>query len=513
MKRREFLRNLGIITGAGTISLSLSGIPIKAFARPLLNINSFNGKVLVLIQLKGGNDGLNTVVPIEDSIYYNNRPTLSIEKETAVKLNDITGLHPSLLPFKDLYDNGKLNIIQNVGYDNPNRSHFRSTDIWLSGSDSEQFIYDGWVGRYLHKMYSSFPDETPDHPMAIQLGSVQSLLFEGPEASMGVAFQDPNTFFQLVQGSEVDNDPPPDTIAGEELKFLKQIAAQSIQYADVIKEIADKNENKADYPDTNLATQLKIVADLIGGGMETPCYLTTISGFDTHATQADIHSNLLQELADAVSAFQTDLELMGVADKVVTLTISEFGRRVAENGSEGTDHGSAAPMFAIGQNLLGGFTGDNPNLSDLDDNFDIKHKYDFRQVYATMLQDHLGLDQETSSEVLLKEFETLPIINTNVTSIKDELPTGFALKQNYPNPFNPATKIDYSIAKPGHVSIIVYDSLGRIVKKLINGYHQVGNYAVVFNSNTIQNRISSGTYFYRIKSDNFVETKKMLLVK
>ena len=508
MKRRDFLKNLGIITGAGTVSLTLSGIPIKAFAKPYLKIKSTNGKILVIIQLKGGNDGLNTIVPIEDSVYYNSRPNLAIAKETAVKLNDITGLHPSLLPFKELYDDNKLSIIQNVGYENPNRSHFRSTDIWLSASDSEQFVFDGWVGRYLEKSFPEYPDTTPEHPMAVQLGSVQSLLLESQHGRMGVSFQDPNTFFQLVQGSEVDDDPPPDTIAGEELKFLKQVAAQSVQYASVIKETADSIDNIGDYPDTQLGTQLSIVAELIAGGLETPVYLATIGGFDTHASQPDTHSGLLSEVANAVKAFQNDLELLGVADKVVTMTISEFGRRVAENGSAGTDHGTAAPMFVVGNNVTGEIMGDNPDLNDLEFG-DLKHVYDFRQVYATMLKDHFDMEQEIVNEILFKEFITLPILNTGTTSVNESIPTSYKLSQNYPNPFNPSTRINYSVAKAGEVKIEIFDSLGRKIQTLINNHHNPGNHSAIFNAGNL----SSGNYFYRLEANGFRETKKMLLVK
>ena len=508
MRRREFLKHLGIITGAGTVSLTISGIPVKAFAKPFMNIKSTNGKILVIIQLKGGNDGLNTVIPIEDSIYYNSRPNIAIAKEAALKINDVTGFHPSLLPFKELFDAGKLSVVQNVGYENPNRSHFRSTDIWLSGSDANQYVFDGWVGRYLEKAYPDYPDSTPEHPMAIQLGSVQSLLLDSQHGGMGVAFEDPNTFFQLVSGSSVDSDPPPNTIAGEELKFLKQISAQSVQYASVIKEIADSSSNQTTYPDTKLAAQLAIIAELIAGGLQTPVYLATINGFDTHASQEGTHDELLSEVADAVKAFQTDLELQGVADKVITLTISEFGRRVAENGSAGTDHGTAAPLFIIGNNVNGGFIGDNPDLNDLEFG-DLKHVYDFRQVYATMLKDHFEMEQQNINEILFKEFKTLPIINSSTTGTKENLPANFSLSQNYPNPFNPSTKINYTIAKSGNVKINVFDSLGRRINSLVNKFHTPGSYSIVFNAGNL----SSGNYFYRIEAEGFSGTKKMILIK
>jgi uncharacterized protein (DUF1501 family) len=509
MDRRNFIKNLGILSGAGTISLSIGGIPIKAFARPFLNIKTTNGKVLVLLQLNGGNDGLNTIIPYEDSIYYSKRPILGVPKNSVVPLNSITGLHPSLLPLKELYDNGKVTIVQNVGYENPNRSHFRATDIWLSASDSNQFVYDGWAGRYLKKVFPDYPSIIPEHPMAIQLGAVQSLLLESQHGSMGVAFDDPNQFYQLVLGSKADNDPPPNTIAGEELKFLKQVAAASIQYATIIKEKADASRNLVTYPNTRLGQQLAIVAELISGGLDTPVYLTSLGGFDTHANQSGTHQNLLGQVATAISAFQLDLELHGIADRVILMTFSEFGRRLSENGSAGTDHGTAAPIFVIGKSVIGGIIGNNANLTDLDSAGDIKYVYDYRQLYASILKDHLGVPAANIEQILFRKFETLPIINNPTTGVKNDQPISFELKQNYPNPFNSTTRIDYSIVNPRNVSLNVFDNLGRHVLTLINKYQNAGSYSVTFHAN----ELPSGIYIYRLQADSFNLTRKMILTK
>ncbi|MCZ7614890.1 MAG: DUF1501 domain-containing protein [Ignavibacteriaceae bacterium] len=336
MDRRSFLRNLGLVAGAGTVSIALGNIPIRAFSRSFLNIQAVNGKVIVLLQLSGGNDGLNTIIPMEDSLYYNARPSLGIRKEDVIKLNNLTGMHPSLQPLKAMYDDGMVAIMQNVGYASPDRSHFRATDIWLSASDSNVVIDDGWVGRYLAKVLPDHNPINPEHPMAIQIGSTQSALLECTcQGTMGISFESPNQFYQLINGSTADNDPPPDTIAGNQLKYIKEIAALSIRYAQIIKEKADAVENKATYPNTRLARQLAIVAELIAGGLETPVYLTSIGGFDTHANQAGGHANLLTTVAQAIEAFQTDLKLLGIEKRVVLMTFSEFGRRVNQNGSGG----------------------------------------------------------------------------------------------------------------------------------------------------------------------------------
>ncbi|MBC8112698.1 MAG: DUF1501 domain-containing protein, partial [Verrucomicrobia bacterium] len=445
MERRDFLQQLGLISGS--MAFGLQGIGVKAFAHPLLfDIEQTNGKILVLLQLNGGNDGLNTVIPFEDSIYYTKRPNIAIAKDKVLKIDEMRGFNPAMKAFQNLMNQNKLTVVQNVGYENPNRSHFRSTDIWLSGSTASEYIYDGWIGRYLSQAFPDFPAKIPVHPMAVQLGSVESMLLQSPGGSMGTVFENPNNFYQLVNGSLADNDPPPATLAGDELKYLKDIAAQSIQYSTVIKQAADKVTNGVTYPNTNIGRQLAIVAELIMGGLETPVYLTTLGGFDTHALQLTQHERLWQYVSEAVAAFQADIEKAGVADKVVLMTFSEFGRRVNENGSAGTDHGTAAPLFVIGKNVRGGFLGSNPSLTDLDTNGDIKYKYDFKQVYASILQQHLGIPAANTREILNKEYLTLPIFkNTDPTPTEQFRELPFVLNQNFPNPVNSITTIQYSL--------------------------------------------------------------------
>ncbi len=511
MKRRDFLKNVGMITSAGAVSFTIGGIPMKAFAKPFMSIQSSNGKILVLIQFKGGNDGINTVIPLDQySAYANFRPTIKLSDTEIVKLTDATALHPALRQFQTLYGEGKLSLIQNVGYASPNRSHFRATDIWLSASDSTQYLYDGWAARYLLKTFPTFPGTPPNHPMGIQLSSVPSGLFDCDEGGLAVNFSDPNAFYTLVAGMTADTDPPPATIAGDELKFLKEVAALSMQYAGVIKEKADKGNPTSTYPTTRLGPQLKIVADLILGGLETPIYLTQLDGFDTHSNQLATQQTLFQNLADSVIAFQRDIEKAGLADKVVIMTFSEFGRRVKENASGGTDHGAALPMFMIGNSLQGGIIGANANLSNLDNNGDIKFAYDYRQIYASILMDHFGMAAAEAKDILLKDFTKLPIFKPT-TDIKDydSLPTEFSLSQNYPNPFNPVTTINYQLSQFSDVSLKVYDVLGNEVATLVDKSQHVGKYQVRFDGS----RLASGTYIYTLKANNYIQTKKMLLVK
>ena len=508
MDRRSFLRNLGMVAGAGTVSMALGNIPVRAFSKSFLNIQAVNGKVIVLLQLSGGNDGLNTIIPIEDGLYYNARPSLGIKKEDAIKLNYLTGMHPSLAPLKGLYDQGMVAVVQNVGYENPNRSHFRSTDIWLTASDSDEVIDDGWVGRYLAKVSPDHNPINPEHPIAIQIGSSQSALLECTcQGSMGISFESPNQFYQLINGSTADNDPPPDTIAGNQLKYIKEIAALSIRYAEIIKEKADSVENKVEYPNSRLGRQLAIVAELIAGGLETPVYLTSVGGFDTHANQAGGHANLLSGVAQAIEAFQEDIKLLGVQDRVVLMTFSEFGRRVNQNGSAGTDHGTAAPLFIIGRNVYGGVYGNNPDLSDLDNNGDLKYEYDFRQLYATLLTQQLGMPADRMPDVLIRGFDTLPLISENAGNLNG--PTSFHLYQNYPNPFNPVTTISYFLRVPLEVRLDVFAANGEKLVTLVNGYQELGQHNIRFNASAYP----SGVYFARLDSGSYRKTIKMVLVK
>ncbi len=511
MIRRDFLKNVAMITGAGAVSLTIGGIPMRAFAKPFLNIQATNGKILVLIQLKGGNDGLNTVVPLDQySLYANSRPTIKLTETEVLKLNNATALHPALLPFQTLFNEGKLSLIQNVGYASPNRSHFRATDIWLSASDSTQFLYDGWVARYLLKSYPTFPNTPPTHPMGIQLNSVPSGIFDSDHSGLALSFSDPNAFYTLVNGLTVDSDPSPATLAGTELKFLKEVSNLSLQYAGVIKEKADKGNPTSSYPTSRLGPQLKIVSDLILGGLETPVYLTQLDGFDTHSNQPTTHQTLLQNLGDSVLAFQRDMEKAGLADKIVIMTFSEFGRRVKENASVGTDHGAANPMFFIGKNVQGGIIGANANLSSLDNNSDIKFIYDYRQLYASVLKDHFGMTSAQTKEILLKDFTTLPILKpTTEIQDYDSVPTEFLLAQNYPNPFNPSTTIKYQLSEFSSVSLKVYDVLGSEIAVLVDQTQHAGKYQVNFDGS----KLASGTYIYKLKTNNNAQTKKMLLVK
>jgi uncharacterized protein (DUF1501 family) len=505
MKRSEFLRQLGLVSGG--VAFGLDGMMGRAYARnPLgFDVPSLGGgKILVLVQLQGGNDGLNTVVPFEDAVYYQKRPSVNIAKSAALPLTATLGLHPSLDGLRRLYDDGKVCVVNNVGYASPNRSHFRSTDIWLSGSDASQVLTDGWLGRYLSDTFSDYPAKLPTQPMAVQLGSVESMLLQSPAGTTATVFDDPNQFYQLVSGSTADNDPPPATLAGDELKFLKQIAAQSIQYSGVIKQSADKGKNAVTYPTTNLARQLGIVARLISGGATTPVYLTTIGGFDTHANQLTQHANLLKQVSEAVAAFQSDLAKQNLTKDVVLMTFSEFGRRLNQNGTNGTDHGTAAPLFVIGEPVRGGLLGGDPNLTDLDGSGDIKFKLDFRQVYTTILRDHFAMNPANARQVLNgKDFDKLAIFRQSAEF--QPIDGAIELAQNFPNPASDRTSIPYTLSREQDIRLTLHDLLGRELAVLKAERAPSGSYFATFDASSLP----PGLYLYSLRGDGQRQTRRL----
>jgi uncharacterized protein (DUF1501 family) len=513
MNRRKFLKGATV----SMLPIVLGGFPMRAFSRTqILNAigkqYELNGHVLVVIQLAGGNDGLNTVIPYAMSQYYNARPTIGIPAAQVLQLNSVMGLHPSLNALLPFYNNGKVAIVQGVGYASPNRSHFRSTDIWFSATDSSVTLNTGWLGRDLNYNYPNYPEVLAPNPLALQIGGSPSLGLQSVKGPMGVTITDPNQFYQLITGTVgFVEDPPPNTPAGAELLYLRTVEQEAVQYATAIKHAADLATNRTTYPNTNLAAQLAIVARLIAGGLDCPIYLVSQTGFDTHSSQVSRQATLMTELGGAIAAFQTDLELLGVANNVVGMTFSEFGRRIAENGSAGTDHGTSSPQIVFGTRVVGGFQGPNPNFNNLDPVGDFIYDIDFRRLYATMLGAWFGASEAELQTVLLRHFDQLPMIQSTGAALnKGELPDAFALKQNYPNPFNPTTTITYDVPEDSYVTLQVFNEVGQQVEELYRGARPQGRYMATFEAKGL----ASGVYYCRLRSNSgYAETRKMLLVK
>lgn len=476
MNRRHFLQHA---TAALALPVFLDGFGANAFGQPtsalmqtLANLATATDRVLVLIQLAGGNDGLNMVVPLDQMSQYNSlRANIALPESKVLRLanNAATGLHPAMTGLQRLYNDGLLSIVHSVAYPTPSFSHFRASDIWFTGADANQTLLTGWAGRYLEGEWPGYPTgyptaDMPD-PLAIQIGYITSTAFAGPGGPLAVAIPNPDTFAQLVGDKPVvDTEPVANTVAGRHISFIRQQQVSSVQYAAQIKTAAGKGKNLTTYPASNgLADQLKIVARLIHGGLQTRVYYVTIGGFDTHAgqvvatdTKTGPHANLMKQLSDAIKAFQDDLKLQGVDHRVAGMTFSEFGRRAVSNGSFGTDHGLAAPLFVFGKGVKTPVIGKNPSLTDLD-NSNIKMQTNFRQVYATLLTDWLGASKADMTTVLQRSFDNVPIFRQVITATE---PLATPLRV-YPNPATAAVTLEADAFASSTGTVQVHDAAGR----------------------------------------------------
>ena len=435
--RREFLRT-SVLGGALSWSVpaflanTFSALQAEAADSAIQTATGRDSNILVILQMAGGNDGLNTVVPYSDDHYRRARPRLGLTEKRILKINDEIGLHENLAGFKDLYDAGQLSIIQGVGYPNPNRSHFRSTEIWQTAADAEKIESSGWLGRYFDNTCSgceptvavNIGRQMPQafqakHPVGVSLESPQSYRFMShekgktgemteesfrklnePDSEMAENAENAGGTIGAIHGSVQS--------PGSALDFLERTALDAQISSDKIRAISSRVENQATYPTSQLGNSLKLVAKLIGGGLATRVFYVSQGGYDTHTNQIATHERLLKELGDSVKAFVTDLKAQGNLSRVLVMTFSEFGRRVAENASSGTDHGAAAPMFLIGNKVKAGLLGKYPSLapSDLFQG-DLKYNLDFRSVYAAVLENWL---KAKSVPILGRQFPQLMVV-------------------------------------------------------------------------------------------------------
>ncbi len=389
LTRREFLRNTG-----GLGFLAFSGAVPAFLTRSALAQTPAAEKdrtILVIIQLAGGNDGLNTVIPFTDDNYFRLRPTLGLSDST-LKLNEDLALHPSCSSLHQLFDNGKLSILQNVGYPNPNRSHFRSTEIWESGSSSDDMVNSGWLGRYFDNTCSGSASG-PD-PDGIHVGDIipQSYLSENPHSIFGMRSKG-----KFGRGGN-SADKAYEKLLGADhtegsASYLQHTMMNTLVTERRVEKIISKYRTSVDYPKSNLGQSLRRISALINAGMETRVYYVSQSGYDTHAKQLERHAKLLGDLSDSMAAFQRDLDEHTKSDQVMTMTFSEFGRRPSENGSSGTDHGTSAPLFVMGGKTKGGLVGNSPDLN-VKLNKDLTYGTDFRGVYATLLDKWFEVDAD-----------------------------------------------------------------------------------------------------------------------
>ncbi len=384
VKRRQFLQAGSLVTAGLLVPRFL-----KAFEKPY-RVPPGN-KVLVVLQLSGGNDGLNTVIPVRNDIYYKARPRLGITRDTALQLTDDCGLHPSLTAFSDLYKDGSLGILSSVGYPDPDRSHFRSMDIWHSASDSNQYVQSGWIGRYLDAQCAGCDKPT----MAMEIDDVLSLALKGEQVK-GLAMKDPRRLYTSAQEqffksvSKAHEQQHSEQTAA----YLYKTLAETLSSADYVFEQSKRHPSAASYPATELGRSLKTIASLILSDINTRIYYVSLGSFDTHVNQEAQQKRLFDELNGAIGAFVKDLKTEHRFEDVLLMTFSEFGRRVSQNASGGTDHGTANTLFFAGGALKQkGLLNPLPDLANLTEG-DLNYTVDFKSVYATVLENWLGADSK-----------------------------------------------------------------------------------------------------------------------
>lgn len=489
--------------------MALSGLPVNSlFGSPLLSsMLSGSDRILVIIRLKGGNDGLNTFVPVYDyGTYSGYRPILKIDQANLLALDTKYSVPDFAASLKSMWDAGKMKVIQNVGYANHDLSHFVSTDIWDSADTSQNTSKSGWLGRYLWNQNPTFLSQPPDDPLAIHIGGDGNILFFNEDnINMAMNVVDPDALYTIAQTGQLY------PVTGnavcyyeDQLDFMKSMINSTFKQSESIHNAFTNGSNSVAFPD-GLGKAMELVSRLIKGGLNTKIYMLTIDGFDTHASQDDRHPDLLTELSDTVKALFDDLAVTGKDQNTLCMTFSEFGRRVNDNGSRGTDHGTAAPLMFFGPVLNGnGFIGNDVNLTNLDFNGNLIHTIDFRQVYATVLRDWMCADELTTDTILGGQYAKLSLgfDCTNVSS-RDIKAIQHLHQLRYDNgmPF-----IHMNLPSGMNVKLEALDLLGRKVVSTDNDYYSEGSHRMEIPG--IKNW-TPGAYLYKIYFNGKMETGKM----
>ena len=483
-------------------------------------INGDSDRVLVLINLAGGNDGLTTLIPVDQYSDLNAvRNNVLVPEASILQATGDTGFHPSMGEFKMVWDDGKLNIIQSVGYPNQNRSHFRSTDIWQTASAADEYLTTGWMGRYFESLHPDYPNGFPNadcpDPFALTIGSVISETCQGTESTFSLALVDPANPGTVNIGEEGST---PDNCYGSELSFIREVAKQTNAYADTIVDANDKGTNLSNKYNAGygLSQKLQTVARLISGGLQTKVYVVQLGGFDLHSGQVDPNdttagrqADLLAQLSNAICAFQDDLYQMGLEERVIGMTYSEFGRQIRSNESDGTDHGTAAPLFVFGSCVNPMIIGDNPEI---DRNVEVQEgvpmQYDFRSVYGSILMDWFGASDSDVREMLFEDFQHIPIIEGCEISTSVDSPISQTVDVKVqPNPFNNYLKLSFT-SLDERVRVSLYDALGSELKVISDQKLQKGDHELSVETRNLK----PGNYFIRVMAGSRQKTVKVVKI-
>ncbi|MGL1889863.1 MAG: DUF1501 domain-containing protein [Reichenbachiella sp.] len=564
MKRRNFIKKLGFAAGA---PIAFQGVPLQVLRAETrfqnLAAQGTNDNVLIMLQMHGGNDGLNTIIPIENySQYTSRRANIAIPyksgNRTLIPLDstlpsaDQVGVHPDMVDFKDMYDRGKAAVFQGVSYENNNGSHFRGRDIQLMGGNSDDYFSSGWVGRYLGQEYAplqypqEFPTESMPDPLALEMGNDVSLLFHQkgniptsislPGNPQGLADLVDNLDGFTDEGLDPRGTPPEflnSSPYGQEMDWLLNLEDKSETYIKRLAEIYNgATDSSVEYPDkypfggqrdNPLSSQLALIARLLGGGIKTKVFLVKIGGFDTHADQTTnydptfgSHAALLYHISSAMKAFDSDLRSRGMSEKVLTVSMSEFGRRIGSNGSFGTDHGTGGPVMMFGAGVKPGVYGTNPDLSANN----VGMQFDYRQVYAGILDEWLGVDRAViEKDILFGDFitgpshdggtyEPLDLIKETILGNNSYDKTKFKIDSVYPNPATNYVQTNIVINDHQNILLELVDTSGRVVKSTTRALPP-GKHSITFQLNDMM----PGFYFIKVKSPKLNDTKRLFIRK
>ena len=512
--RRSFIQALGL---AGAGSIMLGGTNVSASAPSPLSValsQSENDNILVIIRLKGGNDGLNTVVPLYDyDTYANLRPTIRHQENELLSLSPDFAIPSYMNALESVWGEGNMKIIHGVGYPDQSLSHFRSSDIWAS-ADAINDEQTGWWGRYFEDLYPDYLINPPEIPPAIQIGSIGNLIFEGSNSNYAFSVADPNQLANIAQtGGLHDVVNLPECVYGDKLLFLRAQTNTTLTYAEVINDAYMASSNQATYLQDDLSEQLAIIARMIKGGLGTKVYMVSLGGFDTHANQVNKQRGLHENLASGIKSFYEDLASEGYDDKVLGMTISEFGRRPYENGSNGTDHGAASPTFLFGAGLNGnGFVGTHPDIdaSAWDNNNNLVPSTDFRDVYASVLTDWFCLDPSIVNTILLNDnYQTLNLgFNCQGLTTPD-----FANVSHFSHVAtyrDNRTFIEINMQNSAHVEVKLINILGQEMVTLCNEILTPGNHIIDVKARA-STRLAYGQYIYRINTLGQFYSKSILI--
>ncbi len=531
MQRRKFLK---------AFPLAIGGVTLQAYAStPLLSIinNSLinTDHILVIVQLSGGNDGLNTVIPLDQYSQLSKfRSNVLIPESKVLSLSGTggkTGLHPALTRFQELWNENKLAIINGVGYPNFSFSHFRATDIWMTGSDANEFLSSGWAGRYLNYEYPNFPVGYPNSavpdPLAIRIGSSVGLGLQYAGQNMGISIAS-NGANDTSLSSNIFKDAASSSLpVGKELLYVREVQRQSDKYGDTLTSAYSKGKNVSSLYVSNsterkvneLSKDLSTVAKLISGGLQTRIYWVEINGFDTHKGQVNAadtttgdHATLLKGVADSIYAFLDDMKQQGFGDRITGMTFSEFGRRIQSNASIGTDHGSAIPMFLFGNKIKTNFIGNNPIIDpNTTVSTNLAMQYDYRSVYASILNQWFCVPEADLDDILLKDYQRLPLLNGGncLSTSTQEVINNTAIKlEASPNPFTERFQIRYSTTG-GNTQLHVFDAEGRLIKTLLNSNLGEGEYSTECDLGDAP----SGLYYIRLQNKSLQQVQAVSKVK